>query len=197
MKIDSLYRDYVQKSRLFLYPALGIKRGHSVTPIQTYVSWENRFTPEDCRLICLYHLRTDDDFRLLERVKLVGNPLFEEFIELPDNVGAYIFNFEERREDFMQFINGKYSQFSRDHKAAILSFFKGHSKHHVYIESYLNPKKFIPMYAELLSGSRAELMQMTKLLNDVGELCSRPDLTQECLKIPVPVKSIQQISLNL
>jgi hypothetical protein len=97
----------------------------------------------------------------------------------------------------MQFVNGKYSQLSKDHKSAILGFFKGHSKHHVYIESYLNPKKFIPMYAELLSGSRMELAQMTKLLTDVGELCSPPDLNQECLKIPVPVKAVQQISLNL
>jgi hypothetical protein len=197
MKIDSLYRDYVQKSRLFLYPALGIKRGHSVTPMQTYVSWENRFKPEDCRLICLYHLRTDDDFRLLERVKLVGNPLFEEFVQLPDNVGAYIFNFEEKQEDFMQFVKGKYSQFSKEHKSAVLSFFKSHSKHHVYIESYLNPKKFIPMYAELLAGSRAEVPTMTRLLNGVGELCSPPDMTQECLKIPTQVEAVQQISLNL
>lgn len=197
MKIDSLYRDYVQKSRLFLYPALGIPRGHSVTPIETYVGWEDRFTPKDCRLICAYHLRNDDEFKLLEKVKLAGNPLFEEFIQTDDKTGVYIFNFEDHAEDFKQFAAGKYSQFSKTHKAKILSFFKKYAKHHVYIESYLYPKKFIPIYAELLAVSKVDVPYMNRLLTSVGELCSKPDMEKEYLKTNTQVKDFQQIQLHL
>jgi hypothetical protein len=43
MVIKSLYKDYFQKSRVFLYPALEIKRGGSVTPVETYISWKNNY----------------------------------------------------------------------------------------------------------------------------------------------------------
>ena len=43
MKIQSLYRDYIQKSKLFLYPLLDIKRGVSVTPTETYMAWKGKY----------------------------------------------------------------------------------------------------------------------------------------------------------
>ena len=45
--MDALYTKYFQKSMIFLYPILGIKRGTSVTPLQTYFKWEGRYTAED------------------------------------------------------------------------------------------------------------------------------------------------------
>lgn len=182
MKIKSLHRTYVQKSRMFLYPVLGIKRGHSVTPIQTYISWDGRYAQEDCKFICTYHLREDEDFRLLEKVKLTGNPLFHEFIQLDDNIGAYVFDFSERKEDFMNFINGKYSKFSTTHKRSVMGFFKNHSSHHVYIESYMYPQKYFPLYAEMLVTQKSDVAEMYRTLSKVGELCSKPDIDKETLK---------------
>ena len=59
MAIKSLYKDYFQKSRIFMYPLLNIKRGSSVTPIETYMSWSEQFSIYDKKLICLYYLRDD------------------------------------------------------------------------------------------------------------------------------------------
>jgi hypothetical protein len=60
-KITDIYQGYFQKSKVFLYPALGIKRGSSVTPIETYLEWDD-IKIEDRKLICLYHLRDDEEF---------------------------------------------------------------------------------------------------------------------------------------
>mgnify|MGYP006982848022 CR=1 FL=1 len=57
MTLTSLYRDYFQKSRVFLYPILEIKRGVSVTPIETYISWDGHYKTEDRKFIVLYHLK--------------------------------------------------------------------------------------------------------------------------------------------
>jgi hypothetical protein len=67
MALKSLYRDYFQKSRVFLYPMLEIKRGVSVTPIETYVSWDEHYKPEDRKFIVLYHLRNDKEFLNFEK----------------------------------------------------------------------------------------------------------------------------------
>lgn len=197
MKIKSLNQTYVQKSRMFLYPTLGIKRGHSVTPIETYVTWEGRYTVKDNKFICLYHLREDEDFKLLEKVKLAGNPLFHEFIDLGDNVGAYVFDFSEKKQDYENFIDGKYSRLSTDHKRAVMNFFRGQRSHHVYIESYLYPKKYIPLYAELLTTEKKDLAPMHRTLSRVGELCSKPDLEKESLKTDCKSGMFNQIQLDL
>ena len=66
MKITSVRKNYIQKSRIFLYPMLNIRRGVSVTPVQTYLTWENVYTVEDCKMIALYHLRDDKEFKDFE-----------------------------------------------------------------------------------------------------------------------------------
>ncbi len=92
MAIKMLYKDYFQKSRVFLYPILGIKRGVSVTPINTYVSWEGHYKPEDCKLICTYHIRDDKEAKMFEKSALLGNRLFHDVKLLgDDSTSAYIF----------------------------------------------------------------------------------------------------------
>ena len=50
MEIKSLIGTYIQKSRLFVYPMLGIRRGVSVTPVQTYLCWPNKYDITDNKL---------------------------------------------------------------------------------------------------------------------------------------------------
>ena len=178
MKLTSLYPSYIQKSRLFLYPILRIRRGVSVTPVQTYITWEDKYSLKDYKFIVLYHLRDDKEFKHFEQEKLLNNPLFETFYELDDDLGAYIFDFSEYKADFKKIINGKYSLISDEYKKTILAFFKNHRRHHTYVESYLHPKKYFSNYAELLA-EKTDKSSMIKLLASVGELCSLPDLTQE------------------
>ena len=51
--IDKLYGKYFQKSRSFLYPALGIKRT-GIKPSGTYISLEGKVNPEDVKLVCTF-----------------------------------------------------------------------------------------------------------------------------------------------
>lgn len=178
MVIKSLYTDYFQKSRVFLYPALGIKRGVSVTPIETYVAWEGQYTKEDGKLICLYHLREDEDFRHFEKSKLLGNPLFHDFKQVDDTKGVYVFDFQKYRSDWNRFLNGKYSQLTPDYKRRIKDYIGRNSPNMPYIESFLHPEKYFRLYAEMMGVDE-------RVLREVGELCSIPNFDSEKLEISI------------
>lgn len=178
-KLQSLYKDYVQKSKIFLYPALDIKRGHSVTPIQTYTAWDKKYKFEDYKLICLYYMRSDEEFRLFEKQKLFGNPLFCDFKITDDDKGVYIFDFSKYKDDWDKFLIGRYSKLSPDLKRKIRAFFGNANLG--YIDSFLYPERYFSMYAEMLSSKREDEPSMLKLLKEVGELCSIPNLELENL----------------
>jgi hypothetical protein len=178
MVIKSLYKDYFQKSRVFLYPALGIKRGVSVTPMETYVSWKGHYAMEDRKLCCLYHLRSDEDFRNFEKTRLLGNPLFHDFKQVDDGKGVYVFDLEPIKENWDHFLKGKYSRFTREHKTRIKAYMGAKSPHAPYVDSFLDPEKYFRLYSDLMNVNE-------RILREVGELCSRPDLDSEILDISV------------
>jgi len=188
MKIESLYRDYVQKSKLFLYPLLDIKRGVSITPINTFLSWEGKYCFTDSKLICHYHIRKDKEFKLFEDVKLLGNPLFYEMYHL-EKTGIYIFDLTKYEADFWAVVQGKYSMIHPGTRRKILDYWRTHSKR-VYVESYLYPKKFYPMYSQILN---VEIQH----LKAAGELCDKPDLEKENLKSGVKIMNLIDNPLNL
>lgn len=189
MKINSLSTEYIQKSRLFLYPQLKIRRGVSVTPIQTFMSW-NHYELDHNRLICQYYLRDDNDFKMFESVKLFGHPLFEDFFEVEDGTGVYIFNMENDNGDFQNIVNGQYSQLSDEFKRNIINFFKSNTQHFAYIESYLDPEKYYEMYSQILNVK-------VEHLKAVGELCSKPDLEKERLDLEIKIMNIDNNPVNL
>lgn len=176
--IKSLYNEYFQKSKIFLYPALVIPRGTSVTPLETYVSWTGHYTKEDHKLICLYHLRSDQEFRAFEKMKLFGNPYFHDFYEVEDGKALYIFDYQELKTDWDKFLAGKYSSISNHLKSLIQSHYSKSKKNYVYVDSYLNPEMYYDLYSRILECDR-------KLLEDVGELCDVPDFDKETITISV------------
>jgi len=176
--VKNLYKKYTQKSRIFLYPLLGIKRGAAVVPVETYVSIEGLHKPEDMKLICLYHLRTDLEFRSFEKARLLNNPKFENFHELEDNRGLYIFDFSDESSLWNCFLSGKYSKIDKETKSSILLFFANNPSNRDLINSYLNPESYFKSYAEYLNVP-------VSLLREVGELCSAPSLEKETLKVDV------------
>jgi hypothetical protein len=180
--IKSLYTNYTQKSRMFLYPFLGIKRGISITPLESYISWTGMSEPEDKNLICVYTLRDDEEFKLFERTKLLGNSKFSLFYELPDNKGAYVFTFGEESVLWDCFLRGKYTEIAKDKKALILKFFEGNTQNHSLIDSYLNPDKYYQFYAD-------ELGVPVNVLKEVGQLCEPPNLEKE--KLTSDIKQIE------
>jgi hypothetical protein len=179
MEIKSLITDYVQKSRIFLYPALNIRRGVSVTPIETYMCWPGKYSIKDCKLICLYHVRDDSDFKTFEETFLFNNKYFSDFFQIEgDKKAAYVFDMSDFKEEYLLILKGKYSRLSTEYKKTVLNFFKNHKGHYNRIYSYLYPLKYYKDYATLLNVDKS-------LLSQVGELCSKPDLTKECLDISV------------
>lgn len=178
MKITSLHKDYVQKSRIFMYPVLDIKRGSSVTPKEVFSSWEGFYKPEDAKLICLYHLRSDEEFRTFEKNKLFGNSLFHDFKQVEDNQGIYVFDFSLYKQDWDNFITGKYSKLSYGTKNKIKNFTGVNNSSYAYVESFLHPEKYYGIYADLVG-------ETVETLKSVGELCNPPDLERETLKMNV------------
>jgi len=189
MKPKTLNTEYVQKSRLFLYPLLGIKRGVSTTPIEVFMSWGD-YCFTDSKLICQYHNRDDEDFTIFDQVKLSGNTLFHSKHELEDGTVAYVFDLSDFEEDFWKITKGEYSELSTRAKTKIKKFFNSHTEHYVYIQSYLDPKKYYTMFAELYGCE-------IKALQDAKELCSKPNLTKEKLELGVKVMRGENIPLNL
>ena len=175
-RINSLYREYFQKSRVFVYPLLDIKRGVSILPVNTYIAWEELgIEPKDAKMVCVYQYRNDDDYLAFETEKLKGNKLFESSAFINDGSQiAYIFSFSVYKQDWLHFLHGKYSKLSIPFKRKIKDFFRRSGNNYVYVESFLHPEKYFALYSELLN------MPMSTL-KEVGELCSPPDFSKEQL----------------
>ncbi len=174
--IDKLYGKYFQKSRSFLYPALGIKRNATYTPLGTFLSIEGIINPEDIKLVVTFIADDSEEFKTFENQMLIENPLFEEKIETED-YNIYVFNFMTYESDWFNVILGKYSKLSTVLKRAIKVYYGENSSEYKYIESYLFPEKYFETYAKLLNVD-------VSTLKKIGELCDPCDLDKEALKIP-------------
>lgn len=173
--IDKLYSKYFQKSRSFLYPALGIKKNGSISPLGTYISIKGKIEPEDAKLICTFKKDESDVFNDFEKQMILTNPLFEKKIESKE-YNIYVFDFEIYQKDWFNFILGKYSQLSNVLKKAIKSYYGEKSSEYKIIETYLYPDKYFETYAKLLEID-------VETLTSIGELCDPCDLEKETLKI--------------
>ena len=182
-KINDIYADYFQKSKVFLYPALGIKRGTSVTPMETYLSWGDDIRITDNKLVCVFHVRDDSEFIGYEEKYLLGNPLFEDYLEIEGDKAVYIFNFDSYAEDFKHVVNAEYSKISQELKDKIRDMYGVGSANYTYIRSYLYHEEDWDVYADILCIDPADNPKMVALLKEVGELCSKPNLEKEQLKI--------------
>lgn len=178
MVINALYGKYFQKSKIFLYPILGIKRGTSVIPEETYLSWNNQYNPEDMKLICLYKTRKDAEYKSFEANTLLKHTRLYDYIKINETTSVFIFDFYDLQNDWNKFLIGKYSKIENTTKNKILGFFEKNSGNYVYVHSFLYPLKWYDRYAELLDVQ-------PELLKSVSELCSLPDLEQENLLIKV------------
>lgn len=185
-KLKDIYTKYFQKSKGFLYPALGIAKGTSVTPIETYMGFNDEIHYTDKKLVCLYYLRDDMEFTNFEEKRLLGNKLFDSFKQVNDEKALYIFDFEEYSEDWDNVILGKYSKLSDDLKKAMKTYCGKHKAAWSFMESYIYPDKYFEEYAKhLTTGKPDDVKKMVIQLKEVGELCPKPDLEKEILKMEV------------
>jgi hypothetical protein len=190
MALNSVYKKYFQKSKVFLYPLLGIKRGVSVVPVETYFSWDGYYNSEDMKLICVYDVRKDDDYVLFEKNILLKHNRLCDYIKV-NSQAILTFDFSDIEDDWFNLINGRYSKISLELKQKILGFFDKYSGNYAYMHSYLIPEKYYNNYAELLDVE-------PEMLIKVGELCSKPDIVKETLVIEIAdLDNINEKLLNL
>lgn len=177
-----------------MYPLLGIKRGVSVTPIRTFVSWQGKYKPGDRKLVCLYHLRNDAEYVKFEQSVLYKNELFEDFKEVDGGRGVYIFDFSKHADDWDRFLEGRYSKLSAGTKSRIKTYLGTRFDNRAEVESYLHPERFFTLYAKILYD-KDDFHKGLRTLRRVGELCDKPDLIKETLA--ADIKDLQITSEKL
>lgn len=177
--IKTLYQDYFQKSKTFLFPALKIARNSSIQVSETFISWEGMYKPEDQKLIVLYDDVNTEAFQAFELKVLIAHPLYYTTHRLPDgNSAIYVYDYSILKKDWENFLTGKYSRLSKDLKQAILTYYGKNSHEYKYIASFLLPEDFFEVYSELLDVH-------VDLLKKVGELCDPYNVDKETCKISV------------
>lgn len=181
-KLSDMYTKYFQKSRVFLYPILQIPKGSVAAPIETYVAWEGTIKQEERKFICVYKDRTDLEYKVFEKNKLLKHPLLHS-TEIVDGNRLMVFNFERYSKDWDNFLLGKYSKFEHVVKSRISNWHGNHTTNSVYVDSYIYPNKYFHMYARFLG-------QDVSVLEKVGELCDKPDMEKECLTTKTKIWNI-------
>jgi hypothetical protein len=157
-----------------MYPLLDIKRGSSVTPIQTYFEWEGHYTAEDMKLIAMYPIRDDQEYKLFMKNIILKHPRLSGMHKIDDHSQLLIFDFSDLKDDWFKLIDGQYSKLNMTIKRKVKDHFDKKSGSYVYIDSYLFPERYFSIYASLLGVDE-------DLLKQVGELCTKPDLEKEKL----------------
>lgn len=169
--IKDIYRKYFQKSFTFLYPLLGITN-KNYKPSQTYIEWEGVCTKDDRKLICVYKRESSDEWRDFEREYLMNHAMLDYCIPVDDNKIVYVFDFNIYKNDYDNFVNGKYSKFTTLAKKFLTTYYGIHTPEWVFVESYLFPESYFTEYAKVLGID-------VSILKKVGELCDIYDYEKE------------------
>jgi len=186
-----IYKDYFQKSKIFLYPLLEIQKGIKYVPINTYMAWEGQYSFEDSKLMCLYQQKSTKAFAKFEEFQLLNHKYLDDYQELDKDLHLYVFDLVNYKKDIQNVIKGLYSKMRKKTKTQILDFFGDIAPISEYIESYIYPEYYHDDYAN-------ELNVPLEDIEKVWELCSKPDLEKENLKIKIKeLNIIKEKSISL
>ena len=191
--MSNVYMQYFQKSKVFLYPLLGLRKGLNFVPDITAICWNGLYTPVDCKFLCMYEADEKDlNFDMFHNKHLKNHPLLNSYMYLGNRKHIYVFDYSKFKEDYVNFTKGKYSKFTADTKSKIINFFGEKGDFPSYIQSYLNPEDSHEAYAD-------ELEVDVSIIKNVWELCSIPDLVKETLflKVPDELEFFKNNSLSL
>ena len=171
MVINQLYKKYFQKSKIFMYPLLGIERGN-VVPEEVYFSISDKYKPEDRKLVLVYDPKMDLKYETFKQGKLVNHKLLHESFVDQNGNDIFVFDISDFASDWDLFLVGKYSQMSLAVRSQILNYFEKKSVNYPYLQSFLYPKEWHKRYSELLDVP-------VSLLTEVIELTDKPDFERE------------------
>jgi len=185
------YTEYFQKSKVFLYPLLRIKKNVPFTPAETYICWDGVYDLKDVKFLCVYNTEMNDRFKAFES-NLKQNVLFEEYHKLSSDTHLYVFDFKPFKRDFDSFVEGKYSKFTAISKDTIQEFFGNNGKIASFVTAFLFPDIYHGEYAK-------ELNVPMSVIESVYELCNKPDITKETLyeKLSEMVDLLNDVGISL
>lgn len=172
--------EYIQRSKIFIYPFLYIPYSCLVFPENTYISWirdgKQFITSNDKKIICVYKDITKEDERQDEKKYLLFNRYFENMYPLGNGQTAYVFRINRVNIDWEweAFLHGEYSLLTDVAKKTICNYYN-EDPMKTYLDVYFNPYKYYETYSEILDIS------IDTLLNYGGELLSKPDINKETL----------------
>jgi len=184
--IKELYKKYFQKSYNFLFPLLEIKRHKLFKPKQTYISWKDLYNVEDRKLICVYKRSLNDEWIEYEKKYLINHKMLEYCYPLDDENIVYVFDLNIYKEDFDNFLRGKYSKFSNTAKQLMTNYFGINTPEWIFIESYIFPENYFSKYAEILGVDVEDLIS-------IGELCDIYNSELETCQLEVQVNLIKSL----
>lgn len=172
--------DYRQKSKLFLFPLLCITNKASFTPHNTYLADTHKLiTPDECRLIVTYSQEAAnvdrEKFDHFESKLLFGSRFFIDKYDT-DELLVYIFDLKMYKEDFNNFLTGKYSKLTQSVKKKIDEFWSSNGRPNGYIRRFLWP--MMPGAYEFFAEQYGVEVDVLK---EGIELCSAPDIDKETL----------------
>ena len=181
--MKQIYKAYFQKSKVFLYPLLGIVKGIKFVPVETYIKWNHDLIDSTNILICSYAIneisKTDKEIKIKKDFNIFVKKHLEtnEFYHSRHNTNDFeiiVFDLSFFKYDLKMFKKGKYSRFSTLTKEIILDFFGdvGIAK---YMESYLYPEDYYETYSDILNVP-------IDVLKETVELCDKPNLDKEDFK---------------
>lgn len=172
-------KEYIQRSRLFIYPMLYIPATCLVNPINTYIAWTKNnkkiIEPSERKIICVYKDIITDEQKEDEKTHLLQNRYLQNVSVLKNKMIIYVFSIQRINYlwEWDAFMKGEYSKFSAIGKKTITNFYKDHP-YEKYVDTYLYPEEYYRKYAELLDVP-------VEILAENVELLSKPDLTKETL----------------
>lgn len=161
-----MYTRYFQKSKIFLYPLIGFN-AYLKKPIETYLAIKGKYKVEDKVIICRYSFKRYNQY---QDILIENKNYIEHFVDGDDHFLVY--SLKELGDNYSIFLKGCYSEFDEITKYNILKFYLSDSKAHSIIEKYLYPKRYHYIVAEEMDIDVA-------ILQEVVELCSKPDLNRE------------------
>ena len=190
--MNIVYTRYFQKSKVFLYPLLGIKKGYKHVQKNTYVIWDQFFDKNDYRLMAVYDNDNSVDYKVFVDTVLQPLPASHAKFKISESKDLFLFDMARHKHDFDCFYDGRFSQMTVEAKRRIKNYFGSVGRISKYISSFLDPEEFHDDYAEAFNVSH-------ELIQDVYEVCSKPDIDKETFRektLEVPF-DLSDISISL
>ena len=187
----NIFKDYFQKSKVFLYPLLKIPKGSKYVPKETYIYCDSEeYLNDKYKLFCLYKSDGLPSYENFENIRLLKNELFIDYKYLGDNYNLYVFDLSIYYKTWLAVSKGLYSKINGNEKKKIEKFFGNKGLIAQTIESYLYPNYYYIDYAEALDVSQ-------ELIEKIGELCDPPNKEKETFKINSFKQDIKNNSISL